>query len=151
MRRIWSGLLAGAAGTSALNMVTYLDMAGRARPASSTPERSVGRLAETLHVPLGDEETASNRRAGLGPLLGYVTGLGAAALYAVVGPRRVPIWAATGLLAALAMAGSDAPMTVLKVSDPRQWSAADWASDVVPHLAYGLVAAAVLHKVHARD
>ncbi|MFY1696684.1 MULTISPECIES: hypothetical protein [unclassified Solwaraspora] len=151
MRRIWSGLLAGAAGTSALNMVTYLDMVGRARPASSTPERSVGRLADTLHVDLGDEQTASNRRAGLGPLLGYATGLGAAALYAVAGPRRAPVWAATGLLAALAMAGSDAPLTLLKVTDPRQWSAADWASDIVPHLAYGLVAAAVLHRLQHRD
>ncbi|MFY1635058.1 hypothetical protein ACN27F_17585 [Solwaraspora sp. WMMB335] len=151
MRRILSGLLAGAAGTSALNMVTYLDMAGRARPASSTPQRSVGRLADTLHVDLGDEETAQRRRAGLGPLLGYATGLGAGVLYATLGPRHAPVWAATGLLAALAMAGSDAPMTLLKVSDPRQWSAADWVSDIVPHLAYGLVAAAVLHRIRQRD
>jgi hypothetical protein len=30
-------------------------------------------------------------------------------------------------------------MAVLGVSDPRTWSAADWISDVVPHLAYGVV------------
>jgi len=29
-------------------------------------------------------------------------------------------------------------------SDPRSWAAADWASDVVPHLAYGVVTAWVL-------
>jgi hypothetical protein len=42
------------------------------------------------------------------------------------------------------MAGSNAPMTVLGITDPRTWSAADWVSDVVPHLAYGVVTAAVL-------
>ena len=30
-------------------------------------------------------------------------------------------------------------MTVLGVTDPRTWSAVDWISDVVPHLAYGAV------------
>ena len=35
------GAAAGAAGTTALNVVTYLDMAVRGRPASSTPERTV--------------------------------------------------------------------------------------------------------------
>ena len=34
------------------------------------------------------------------------TGLGAGALYAVAGPRRAPVWAATGLLAMLAMVSS---------------------------------------------
>jgi len=32
-------------------------------------------------------------------------------------------------------------MAALGVSDPRSWGATDWASDVVPHLAYGLVTA----------
>jgi hypothetical protein len=35
-------------------------------------------------------------------------------------------------------------MTVLKITDPRQWSTSDWLSDLVPHLAYGVVAAAAL-------
>jgi hypothetical protein len=45
---------------------------------------------------------------------------------------------ATGLAALLA---GNAPMTVLGVTDPRQWNAEAWISDVVPHLAYGAVTA----------
>ena len=41
MNPILRGAAAGAAGTTALNVVTYLDMAIRGRPASDTPERSV--------------------------------------------------------------------------------------------------------------
>src|SRR3569833_2837053 len=42
--RMIAGLLAGAAGTTALNAVTYGDMALRGRPASEVPERLVDRL-----------------------------------------------------------------------------------------------------------
>jgi hypothetical protein len=37
------------------------------------------------------------------------------------------------------MAAANGPMVVLGITDPRTWSAADWISDVVPHLAYGAV------------
>lgn len=40
---------------------------------------------------------------------------------------------------ALATALTDAPIARLGVSDPRTWSARDWASDVVPHVVHGLV------------
>lgn len=141
MRRLLSGALAGAAGSSALNIVTYLDMTLRARPASQTPEQTADRLTSTLHVDLGDEQTAANRHAGLGSLLGYAAGIGAAALYALVAPVR-PRWAtATTTLTVTAMVASAMPMTVLKVTDPRTWSAADWMADLIPHLAYGAVTA----------
>ncbi|SNT20001.1 hypothetical protein SAMN05443665_101916 [Actinomadura meyerae] len=138
------GLIAGAAGTTALNAVTYLDMAVRGRPASTTPEQSVEKLAEVAGVDLGDEEKAENRKAGLGPMLGFGTGLGAGALYgAIAGGRGVPKPVATAALAVLAMIGSTAPITALGLSDPREWSATDWLMDAVPHLAYGAVAAGV--------
>jgi hypothetical protein len=35
-------------------------------------------------------------------------------------------------------------MTVLGVTDPRTWSASDWMSDVVPHVAYGAVTGSIL-------
>ncbi|MGI5418318.1 hypothetical protein [Actinomadura luteofluorescens] len=144
MDRITRGLTAGAAGTTALNMVTYLDMAVRGRPASSTPEKSVEKLADVVGFALGEGEEAENRKAGLGPLLGFGTGLGAGLLYGLLaGRRRFPRLAGTAVLTGLAMAGSTAPMTVLGLTDPREWSASDWASDVVPHLAYGAVAALV--------
>ncbi|MFB4304883.1 hypothetical protein [Actinomadura sp. GTD37] len=144
MDRLTRGLVAGAAGTTALNMVTYLDMAVRGRPASSTPERSVEKIADMTGVELGDGEKAENRKAGLGPMLGFGTGLGAGLAYGVLtGRRGVPLPVAAVLLTALAMVGSSAPMTALGLTDPREWSATDWAVDAVPHLAYGAVAAGV--------
>src|SRR4051794_39401625 len=75
------GAAAGAAGSSALNAVTYLDMTVRGRGTSSTPEDTVEKLAETAHVPIpGDEETRQHRVQGLGPLLGLVAGVGVGVL-----------------------------------------------------------------------
>jgi hypothetical protein len=67
------GAAAGAAGTTALNAVTYLDMAVRGRAASRTPENTVNKLASVAHVSIpGDDEARENRVAGLGPLTGLV-------------------------------------------------------------------------------
>lgn len=145
MRTLTRGLVAGAAGTIALNAVTYLDMAVRGRPASSTPEQSVQRLADAAHVSLGSARAAENRRAGIGPLLGYATGIGVATGYALLlRGRRLP-WPVSALaLSALAMVAANGPMTVTGLTDPRRWSAQDWAADVIPHLAYGAAAAAAL-------
>ena len=52
--RLWAGLLsgaaAGAAGTTALNVITYLDIAVRGRPTSTTPERTVEAMAKLFGV-----------------------------------------------------------------------------------------------------
>ncbi|GAA3728514.1 hypothetical protein HDA32_000158 [Spinactinospora alkalitolerans] len=141
------GLIAGAAGTTALNAATYLDMAVRGRPASSTPEQSVDRLADRADVSLGEGEEAENRRSGLGPMLGIATGLGVAAGYRAVLGRRLPWAVETGALTLLAMAGSAAPMTLLGITDPRTWSGSDWMADLVPHLAYGATAATALRLI----
>ena len=37
-----------------------------------------------------------------------------------------------------------AAFRTLGISDPRTWSATDWAADVVPHLAYGFATHATL-------
>jgi hypothetical protein len=152
---IWRGILngaaAGAAGTTALNTVPYLDMAVRGRPASSTPEETVTKLADVAGVTIpGDDTTRRNRIAGLGPLTGLLVGVGVGA---VVGLARAAGasagWKAGGLatglaLTGVALIGGNGPMTALGVSDPRSWTAKDWISDIVPHLAYGVVAACTL-------
>lgn len=75
------GAVAGAAGSTALNAVAYMDMTARARPASSTPEDTVEKLASVAHVPIpGDEHARRNRVAGLGPLTGLAAGIGVGAL-----------------------------------------------------------------------
>ena len=52
LRGFVMGAAAGAAGTTALNTMTYLDMVWRARPASSTPETTVKKMAELTRVPV---------------------------------------------------------------------------------------------------
>ena len=136
------GAAAGAAGTTALNAVTYLDMVVRGRGASSTPEVTVEKLAEKAHVPIpGDEEHRSNRIAGLGPMTGLVAGIGVGVVVGLLrasGFRSQPL-VGTVLTTLVVLVAANGPMTVLGITDPRTWSAPDWASDIVPHLAYGAV------------
>jgi hypothetical protein len=126
--------------------MTYLDMAVRGRPTSSTPEDSVDRLAKVagLDIP-GDGEARQNRLSGLGALTGLVTGVSVGALAGLLTARlRVPLPVLSVLVSTVAMAGSNAPMTALGVTDPRTWDATSWLADAIPHLAYGGVTAAVL-------
>ena len=136
------GAAAGAAGTTALDAVTYLDMTVRGRPTSSTPEQTVETLAEKAHVPIpGDGDTRQNRIQGLGPITGLVAGVGAGVVVGLVraaGYRSQPL-VGTLLTTLGVLVATNGPMTVLGITDPRTWSAVDWASDVVPHLAYGAV------------
>jgi len=117
VRGVLIGAAAGAAGTTALNAVTYLDMVARGRPTSSTPEDTVEKLSDKAHVPVpGEGDAGQNRVAGLGPLTGLVAGVG------------VGVGAGLGV----------------GVTDPRTWAATDWVADVVPHVVYGAVTAWVL-------
>jgi hypothetical protein len=141
------GAVAGAAGTTALNAVTYLDMAVRGRAASSTPERTVAKLAAIAHVPIpGNGETRENRLQSLGALTGLVAGIGFGALVGLAraaGFRTSPL-AGTALTTAGVLVATNGPMTALGITDPRTWSIADWVSDLAPHLAYGVVVRATL-------
>jgi hypothetical protein len=136
------GAAAGAAGSTVLNAVTYLDMTVRGRPTSSTPERTVEKLAEKAHVPIpGDEEKRANRVQGLGPITGLAAGVGVGVVVGLVratGFRSQPL-VGTLLTTAGVLVAANGPMTVLGITDPRTWSATDWASDIIPHLAYGAV------------
>lgn len=152
-REVLSGIAAGAAGTTALNAVTFLDMAVRARPASSTPQQTVRRTEELTHLTLSeqgpDSEPAQNRRSGIGSLLGVAAGLGTGAVYGLLRPKlgRVPI-VLLGVVAGLgANVGTTGPMAALGITDPRSWPPSSWASDLVPHLAYGLVTAVVFDRM----
>jgi hypothetical protein len=154
-RALAAGVIAGAAGTVALDVVTYLDMTVRGRPPSDMPAKAAERIATLAGMSLGSDKGADNRREGLGALLGYATGLGVGAAYGIVrgvvgrgvaGRRILPVVTAVGL-GATAMAASDVPMTVLGLTDPRSWSATDWLADVVPHLAYGAAAALTFDAV----
>jgi hypothetical protein len=142
-KRLLAGLLAGAAGTAALNAVTYTDMALRGRAGSGIPERLVDRATRAAGLELGDEETAANRRQALAALLGFGVGLGIGAAYGLTGGARGTADVAGGalVLAVAASLASDGPATALGLPDPRTWPAGAWAADAVPHLAYGAVTA----------
>ncbi|WP_432994569.1 hypothetical protein [Dactylosporangium sp. CA-233914] len=145
------GALAGAAGTTALNAAGYLDMAARGRPASSAPQDLVEKAAGDvgLDVP-GAGETRQNRLRGLGPLVGTAVGVAVGALAGAADAalarqrRSVPAAAGVALIGAAAMALADVPLRLFGISDPRTWSAQEWASDAVPHVLYGAVTYATL-------
>ena len=88
--------MAGAAGTTALNAVAYLDMAWRGRPPSSIPQQSVEELAKRAgrEIP-GTGEERENRLEGLGALAGIATGV---AVGAAAGELRAVVLASPALL-----------------------------------------------------
>lgn len=145
MHTLMKGAIAGAAGTVALNVATYIDMLLRARPASSVPAEVADELADRADVNLGEAETRANRTQGAGALLGHVAGLGVAIGYSLA-PRAVKnlrAWATGPLLGVAAMVGSDVPAATVGVTDPRTWGVSAWLSDIAPHLVYGATTAAV--------
>jgi hypothetical protein len=145
------GLLAGAAGTTALNAATYVDMSVRARPASELPQHAVERVAEQAGTDVPGSATARrNRLEGLGPLAGIATGLGIGVAASVLRPllARLPLPIAGAAVGAAAMAATDLPLASLQLTDPKKWSASDWLADALPHLAYGAVTAAALRRLH---
>ena len=130
------GVVAGAFGTMLLDAMTYLDMALTGRPASNTPGETIRRLAENARLPVPDDES---RLAAYGALSGLATGVAIGVLASVARTAGLRLPARVGAVAtgALAMAATDTSMARLGVTDPREWTLADWARDVIPHMAYG--------------
>ncbi len=150
-RLLW-GAVAGAAGSTALNVTTYLDMVVRGRPSSGVPAKVAGSMADAAGMTAlsleNDEEAARNRRSGAGALLGYVSGLGVSMAYAALTSGKGEAHTLrTGVILGLgAMAMSDVPIVLTGNGDPRTWSRTEWLADLIPHLAYGFVTAAVLGR-----
>lgn len=141
------GAAAGAAGTTVLNAVTYLDMVLRGRGTSSTPGDTVEKLSNKIHVPVpGEGDERDNRVSGLGALTGIVSGVGIGGLLGVIRAAgwRPGILAGSTAATLGALLGTNGPMTALGITDPRTWPPSSWVSDVVPHLAYGVVTACVV-------
>ena len=144
------GLAAGAAGTTVLNAVTYLDMALRGRAASSTPDQTIDALVDVTgrQIP-GRRDERDNRRTALGALAGIGNGVAVGVLASLARSSGVRLPSAVGAVAtgAAAMALTDGTTTALGVGDPRDWSGRDWLSDAVPHLAYGAAVQAVVEAI----
>ncbi len=144
------GVIAGAAGTMALDVVTYADIVWRGRGSSDVPAQLAGKMADALGISLtektGDagKEQASNRKSGIGSLLGYATGITVGIAASMLAPSLAQRSVLErGIVVGLAaMTASDVPIVASGLSDPRTWGAAGWASDLIPHLVYGLVTVA---------
>ena len=149
MNAVTTGIAAGAAGTTMLDAVTYLDMAIRGRPASTVPEKTVESVATALGVAIpGRSDTLAARRSAFGALGGIAVGTGlgvAASLVRRAGAHLTPAAGTIGIGLA-AMAATDIPIALRGISDPRQWTAQDWLSDLVPHLVYGATVTTVLRQ-----
>jgi hypothetical protein len=154
IKGILRGAAAGAAGATALNAVGYLDMAWRGRAASSTPEQAVEKLAELAGHPIeGSGDTRQNRLIGLGALSGIATGVGVGSVFGFLRPivlRLGPVFGPL-LIGGAAMAASDIPLVKLGLTDTKDWSSTDWASDIVPHLAFGVATYATLAATSHRN
>ncbi|GAC1303056.1 MAG: hypothetical protein NVSMB19_12820 [Vulcanimicrobiaceae bacterium] len=144
------GLLAGAAGSVALDLFSYGDMFARGRAASELPATVAQKLAARVglqRLANGDDDATKHRRSAAGALLGYAVGTGAGAGYALLRPRveRWLPWPVAGvILGAATLVASEGSATALGATDWRTWSASDWISDIVPRTLYGLTAAWVV-------
>jgi hypothetical protein len=150
LTRIAKGAAAGAAGTTALNAVTYADMAWRGRGSSSAPQQAVDELARRAGHPVpGTGEERQNRAEGLGALAGLATGVlvGAVAGELSRAVLRLGPLPGAAVLGGSAMLATDLSLAVLGVSDPREWDVRSWLSDAAPHLAFGFAAYAVLRAL----
>jgi hypothetical protein len=159
LRNALIGVVAGAAGTVALNVATYVDMAIRGRPSSSAPSQMVSKVADKaglLLSPQGvgsDDQAAQNRESGLGALLGYVNGLGVAVAYGLLRSQldEVPLPLAGVGVGLAAMIASDVPLVALGTSNPKTWGFSDWAADLIPHLLYGFITASLYEALSNLD
>ncbi|MGD9530178.1 hypothetical protein [Pseudonocardia sp.] len=85
-------------------------------------------------------------------LAGIVAGLGTGAAYGLARPAvgGMPVVVRGTLAGPAATVGTTGPMAALGMTDPREWSAGSWVSDLAPHPAHGLVTAVVWEMVGTR-
>ncbi len=147
---IVAGAAAGAAGATGLNIVSYAATALQGTSGESGPEKTADALADAAgtEVP-GDAEAKKVRKTAIGNLAGIGVGVGLGAIAGLLRAYHVKIPKALSpiLMGASAMAISDGAMVKMGVTDPHTWDAKTVASDALPHLAYGLVQTATLHRL----
>jgi uncharacterized membrane protein len=140
------GIAAGAVGTTVLDAATYTDMALTGRPASRAPARTVMAVLEEAGA---SPPPSGARPEAYGALAGIAVGAGAGIVTSAL--RRVgvrlPLLAEAAVVGAGAMLATDGPMQGTGTTDVRDWSAADWTRDALPHLAFGLAVSGTLRAL----
>ena len=139
-------------GTTVPNAVSLVDLTLHDWPANKTPQEGAEASAAIAEGAGRQPRNArSQRLPGLGGLRGIACGVGAGAVVGLVmslgWPTRRSVRSVVATIGAMVVA--NAPLTMLRVHDPTTWTAEDWVTDVMPHLAYGASMAAVLHRFTA--
>lgn len=155
MNNLLVGAIAGAAGTIALDVASYTDMAARGRPASDMPAEVVRRIAERTGTsalarpPEQSSDGTKARRSALGALSGYAVGLGIGMMYGLARPfvRPVPLAVSAFAVGGIAMLATDMPASKLRATDLSTWGVSGWLSDAIPHAIYGLTVAIVFEAL----
>lgn len=152
MNKFWTGvtggLLAGAAGATAKNAVSYLDQAlthdaPPSSPNSSTVAQTAGSVADAAGA-----ETSGARVTAAGALGGLGIGLGVGAVAGVVrGANRTPNPLVAALITGLAAMGVGDGLAAVTHSSKKVTQPTQLARDVVSHTAYGAVTAYALHRI----
>jgi hypothetical protein len=144
LRNAMLGAMAGAAGTTVLDVVSYVDMAIRGRAPSELPVNTLRSIASRFGSELGKppaelDERLRNRQSALAALLGYADGFASGAIFGIVRPatRNVSVFSAGVGLAVLTMLLSEGLATALGQTDPRKWGVSGWLADLIPRCAYG--------------
>lgn len=154
LKGLGRGALAGAAGTTALNAATYLDMFVRGRAASDVPSQLVEKLARDAGTDIpGKGDERDHRYEASGPLSGIVAGVGVGAISGALHATglKLPAFLGAPLMGLAAMAAADVPLFLTGISDPKTWTTKDWVGDAAFHLAYGFVAHAALSSMEQHD
>ncbi|MFD3437116.1 hypothetical protein ACFWU3_06380 [Streptomyces sp. NPDC058685] len=152
VRPLLHGAVAGLAGTTALNIAGYADIALRGRPISDTPEITVRALAAKLRTRIpGDDQTQENRVAGLAPLTGYAVGMGMGVALSAAQAAGWPRTKASryAFASLFALTATNAPIILLGITDPRTWAPVDWVSDIIPHVLFAVVTVGVMERLEA--
>jgi hypothetical protein len=139
------GLISGAAGTVAINVVTYGDMLARGRAPSRVPERAAERLASLAGSAIltGDGEREMHRRCAAGALLGYADGLCTGAAYGALKHTIPGLWWPVGatLLFAWTLLGAEGIATRLGATNLFEWTLTEWIEDAIPRAFFAAVTA----------
>ncbi|MBE7189411.1 hypothetical protein [Jatrophihabitans endophyticus] len=151
MNKTWAGitagLLAGAAGATAKNIVSYLDQTATGdAPPSSPSGPTVTNTASTASVVAAETEDRS-RAGAAGPLGGLLIGLGVGAVAGVArGTNATPNPAVAAVVTGLAaMAVGDGAAAA--GGQAATFTPARLGRDLIAHLAYGGVTAYALHRM----
>src|SRR3954454_4149904 len=133
-RSVLMGTAAGAVGTLALDIATYIDMVTRGRPSSEVPAKTAERIVAMAGGPTQpsaptpkereeQQQHMQNRFSGMGALMGYSAGLTVGTAYGVLRPlmRDAPLPLSALVLGVAAMAAGDLPPIAVGTTNLKEW------------------------------